>query len=104
MAAAGQASLGPKNAPAGTGRAALPELAAAHWRERASEVTLRRAERRWTACTAAHVVPLAATAGALAGLFPITIPVGLILLGHAWAIPELYAARGAKVARARAPR
>src|SRR5947209_6817801 len=41
-----------------------------------------------------------ATAGLLAGLDPITIPVGVILLGHAWAIPELYAARGAKVARA----
>ncbi len=50
-------------------------------------------------CTAAHTVPLVATAGVLAGLDPITIPVGLILLGHAWAIPELYAARGAKVAR-----
>ena len=54
---------------------------------------------RWTLCTAAHTVPLVATAGVLAGLDPITIPVGLILLGHAWAIPELYAARGAKVAR-----
>lgn len=76
----------------------LPELARVHWRPRASGETIRRAGRRWTLCTAAHTVPLAATAAVLAGLDPITIPVGLILLGHAWAIPELYAARGAKVA------
>jgi len=79
----------------------LPELARVHWRGRASEETIRRAGRRWTLCTAAHTVPLVATAGVLAGLDPITIPVGLILLGHAWAIPELYAARGAKVTRFR---
>lgn len=79
--------------------AGLPELARVHWRQRATEDTIRRAGWRWTLCTAAHTVPLVATAGVLAGLDPITIPVGLILLGHAWAIPELYAARGAKVAR-----
>jgi hypothetical protein len=32
-----------------------------------------------------------------------TIPLGLILLAHAWAIPELYAARGAKVVVRRDP-
>ncbi|MFL5823832.1 MAG: hypothetical protein ACJ764_10365 [Solirubrobacteraceae bacterium] len=74
------------------------------WRERASEATLTRADRRWTFITAAHTVPLIATAGLLAGLDPVTIPVGAILVGHAWAIPELYAARGAKVARAHGPR
>lgn len=79
----------------------LPELARVHWRERASEETIRRAGWRWTLCTTAHTVPLVATAGILAGLNPITIPVGLILVAHAWAIPELYAARGAKVARGR---
>ena len=77
----------------------LPELARVHWRRRATDETIRRAGWRWTLCTAAHTVPLVATAGVLAGLDPITIPVGLILLGHAWAIPELYAARGARVAR-----
>ena len=87
------------SAPAG----GLPELGAVPWRERASDRTLRRAARRWTLCTAAHTVPLVATAGVLAGLDPVTIPVGLILLGHAWAIPELYAARGAKVVRSRGP-
>lgn len=77
----------------------LPELARVHWRRLASADTIRRAGLRWTVCTAAHTVPLVATAGLLAGLDPITIPVGVILLGHAWAIPELYAARGAKVTR-----
>lgn len=81
----------------------LPELARVHWRERATEDTIRRAGWRWTVCTAAHTVPLVATAGVLGALDPITVPVGLILLGHAWAIPELYAVRGAKVARAGAP-
>jgi hypothetical protein len=79
----------------------LPELAAVPWRERVSESTLARADRRWTLLTAAHTVPLVATGGILAMLDPVTIPVGLILAGHAWAIPELYAARGAKVARPR---
>jgi hypothetical protein len=79
--------------------AGLPELAAVHWRQRADESTLRRAGRRWTLCAAAHVVPLVLTAVVLAALNPLTIPVGLILLAHAWAIPELYAARGAKVVR-----
>jgi hypothetical protein len=80
----------------------LPELAAVHWRQRVDETALRRAGRRWTLCTAAHTVPLLATAGVLAALNPVTIPVGLILVAHAWAIPELYAARGAKVIRRRA--
>ena len=80
-------------------RVGLPELAAVHWRELASETTLRRADRRWTFTTAAHTIPLVGTAALLAALNPVTIPVGLILVGHAWAIPELYANRGAKVAR-----
>jgi hypothetical protein len=32
-------------------------------------------------------------------LNPITLPVALVALAHAWIIPELYAARGANVAR-----
>lgn len=81
--------------------AGLPELAAVPWRRRVDRPALRRSARRWTLCTAAHTVPLVVTAGVLAALNPVTIPVGLILLGHAWAIPELYAARGAKVIRRR---
>lgn len=34
-------------------------------------------------------------------LKPVTIPVGLMLVLHAWAIPELHAARGAGVLRVR---
>lgn len=34
-------------------------------------------------------------------LLPVLAPVSLVLLIHAWAIPELYAARGAKVLRPR---
>jgi hypothetical protein len=79
--------------------AGLPELATVHWRRRVDQLALRRSGRRWTLCTAAHTVPLVATAGILAALNPVTIPVGLILLGHAWAIPELYASRGSKVIR-----
>lgn len=81
--------------------AGLPELASVPWRSRVDQTALRRSARRWTLCTAAHTVPLIATAVILAALGPVTIPVGLILLGHAWAIPELYAARGAKVIRRR---
>lgn len=81
--------------------AGLPELAAVHWRPRTDEAMLRRDGRRWTLCTAAHTTPLVATAVVLGVLNPVTIPVGLILAGHAWAIPELYAARGAKVLRRR---
>jgi hypothetical protein len=77
----------------------LPELAAVHWRGRVDCSSLRRDGRRWTLCTAAHVLPLVATAVVLALLNPLTIPLGMILLGHAWAIPELYASRGAKVIR-----
>jgi len=47
----------------------------------------------------AHTTPLIAAAVALAVIKPLTIPVGLILLAHAWAIPELYAARGARSIR-----
>ena len=57
----------------------------------------------WTATTVAHVVPFVGGAVALTVLAPILAPVSLVLLIHAWAIPELYAARGAKVVRPRHP-
>ena len=78
---------------------ALPELATVYWRERASERSLTRLGRRWTLCTVAHTVPMVATTAVLVALNPITLPVALILLAHAWMIPELYAARGANVLR-----
>jgi hypothetical protein len=44
---------------------------------------------------------LIAAAVVLGLLKPVTIPIGLVLVAHAWAIPELYANRGAKVVRPR---
>jgi hypothetical protein len=81
--------------------AGLPELASVYWRPRASEHSIVRAGRLWTLSTAAHTVPFIGAALLLGYLDPVTVPVGLILLAHAWAIPELYAARGAGVVRQR---
>jgi hypothetical protein len=81
---------------------ALPERASVYWRPPVDEAELRRAGRRWTAVTVAHSVPLVAIAGLLIALSPVTIPVALILLAHAWVIPGLYAARGANVLRSAA--
>jgi hypothetical protein len=77
----------------------LPELAGVYWRPRADMRTLRRADRVWTATTIAHELPFLATAAVLPLLNPVTIPVAVIALAHAWFIPELYAARGAGVMR-----
>ena len=60
---------------------------------------LRLISRSWTVSTVVQAVPMLATAVLLLFLDPVTIPVGLILLVHAWAIPELYANRGAKVVK-----
>lgn len=77
----------------------LPELADVHWRRRADEESLRQADRQWTASVVAHELPFLATAVALPAFAPILIPVSVMALGFAWAIPELYAARGAGVLR-----
>jgi len=87
--------------PAGADPVALPERAAVHWRPLACERTLRKSGRLWTLTTAAQTVPLLAAAVALGVLKPLTIPVGLALVAHAWAIPELYANRGARVVKPR---
>jgi hypothetical protein len=87
-----------------TVQAGLPELANVYWRPRASDRTLARAGRLWTLTTAAHSAPFVAAALLLAVLKPVTIPVGLVLILHAWVIPELYAARGAGVVRPRRDR
>jgi hypothetical protein len=79
----------------------LPELATVYWRPRASPRSLRRADRLWTLSIVAHELPFLATAVVLPLLNPVTIPVALIALAHAWIIPELYAARGAGVIRPR---
>ncbi len=79
----------------------LPELAGVYWRPRVDERRLRRSGRLWTLSAAAHTIPLVTAAVALALLNPVTIPVGLILVAHAWAIPELYASRGSNVVRSK---
>ncbi len=80
---------------------ALPERAAVHWRVPVGEAKLRRTGRVWTLITVSHSLPFVAAAVALFLLRPVTAPVGLVLLIHAWAIPEIYAARGAGVLRRR---
>lgn len=77
----------------------LPELAGVWWRPRISERRLRRTGRLWMLVAIAHSAPFVAAAVALSVLKPVTIPVGVVLLAHAWAIPELYAARGANVVK-----
>jgi hypothetical protein len=51
----------------------------------------------------AQLVPMVAVGVLLMTLHPVAAVVGLILIGHAWAIGELYANRGAKVVKPRAP-
>jgi hypothetical protein len=77
----------------------LPETAAVHWRPRVAARRLSARGRTWTLTTVAHTVPFIGTAGLLGAMEPLSFPVGLALLAHAWAIPELYARRGANVVR-----
>jgi len=81
----------------------LPELAAVPWRPLADERTLRRTAFWWTLTTLSHVVPFCAVAVGLFLLQPLTFPIGLLALGHAWVICEVYAQRGANVAKPRGP-
>ncbi len=74
-----------------------------YWRPRASDASLTRAAHLWTLATAAHTLPFMVAAALLPALNPVTLPIALIALAHAWIIPELYAARGAGVVRARVP-
>jgi hypothetical protein len=80
---------------------ALPELANVHWRRRADEASLRRISRLWTLSTVAHSLPFVGGALILGMAAPIMAPFALLCLAHAWAIPELYAARGARVVKPR---
>jgi hypothetical protein len=64
-----------------------------------SERSLRRDGRLWTLSTVCLVVPFIGVGLGLAVVKPILIPISVIAFVHAWAIPELYAARGAKVVR-----
>ena len=80
-------------------RGLLPELAEVAWRPRASARSLNNSERAWLICTVAHVVPFVAVAVVFVVLKPLLVPISLLALAQAWIIPELYAARGAKVLR-----
>lgn len=82
-------------------RAELPELADVAWRPRVSAESLRRRGRQWTLTTVTHAVPFAVAAIGLTALVPVLFPLAAILIGHAWAIPELYANRGATVLKPR---
>jgi hypothetical protein len=79
----------------------LPELAAVAWRPRLDARRLERRDALWTATTVAHVVPFVIAGAVLIALDPITTPVALLCLVHAWVIPLLYAQRGANVVRPR---
>ena len=81
--------------------AVLPETAAVHWRPRLDAERLRRRGLLWTATTVAHSIPFLLTAVVLLALEPLSFPVAIMAIVHAWMIPELYAARGANVLRAR---
>jgi hypothetical protein len=85
------------------GAAALPELASVHWRAPASDESLTRSGRLWTVHTVGYAAPFVVAAALLVALAPVTTPFALILLAHAWVVPELYAARGAKVVRKQKP-
>jgi hypothetical protein len=79
----------------------LPETAAVAWRPRLDEDRLRRREHGWTLSTFSNTVPWLLAAAALLALEPLSFPVAVILVVHAWAIPSLYANRGALVVRPR---
>ena len=101
-----QGPYGPGSAPATVAApaGALPELANVPWRRRASRESLRAFGRLWTAWTAAQTIPFLAVAAFLVYLEPLSFPVALASLAHAWIIPELYAFRGANVSRPKGPR
>jgi hypothetical protein len=85
-------------------QAALPELASVPWRSRTDARWLRRYGRLWHAWTVLYTVPFACAGVAMLALEPLTAPVALATLAHAWIIPELYAFRGASTVRPKGPR
>jgi hypothetical protein len=99
-----RASAAPPRQPGVEELGRLPEVARVSWRKRASDRSLNRAGRLWTLTTVAHTVPFIVGAAVLTVLLPVTAPVALVLIFHAWWIPELYAARGASSLRVRGAR
>ena len=84
--------------------AALPELAAVPWRKPRTPRSLRAWGRVWTLWTLLYAIPFGTAGVVLLYVDPITIPVALACLAHAWLIPELYAFRGASVVSPKGPR
>ena len=74
----------------------LDEATRLHWREDASEATLRRDGRRWTAWTAWIVTVFCVPGVLLVAIEPLTFPAAAICFAHAWAIPRIQARRGAR--------
>jgi hypothetical protein len=62
---------------------------------------MRRAGRIWTLSSFGHTLPFVVAALALGMAGPIMLPFVALCLVHAWAIPELYAARGARAVKPR---
>jgi hypothetical protein len=81
---------------AGAPPSGLAEAARLWWREDPSERTLLRDERLWTVWSSMAVIVFVAPAVLLLWLEPLTFPVAAVCLAHAWAIPMLYARRGAR--------
>lgn len=74
----------------------LGEAARLHWRADASEESLRRDGRRWTAWTVWVVIAFCAPGVLLIAIEPLTLPAALICFAHAWAVPWIQARRGAR--------
>ena len=83
---------------------ALPELASVPWRQRTDARWLRRWGRIWHAWTLLYTVPFLTAGAGMLWLEPLSAPVALAAIAHAWIIPELYAFRGASVVRPKGPR
>ena len=90
--------------PAAEPAAALPERASVYWRRPKTPESLRSKGRLWTAWTLLYVVPFGTAGIVLLAIDPITVPVAVACLLHAWLIPELYAFRGASVVAPKGPR
>src|SRR5436190_18791353 len=86
----------PPPPPGTTRRPGIEEAAALWWREEVSERTLRRDGRRWTAWTVGVAVAFTAPGVFLILLSPLTLPVAMGCLAHAWIVPWLQARRGAR--------
>ncbi len=92
---------GPGLSGSGVAAAGLPERQNVPWRRQVDAEVLGKEARGWTLTTLTHSVPFLAAAALMVAVKPILAPVALVLVAHAWAIPALYANRGAGVLRRR---